>query len=86
MPLPIYRQHPQQNASLHRNDIRLCPLLCDLLAPFATDHLGPHPQAEVVVPRQGLYRAGHRIRSFRLVNHQGRRRRSRLQPAIHLER
>jgi len=45
MSFPLNRQHPQQDASIHRDYIRLYSLLCHLLASLPTYHLGPNPQA-----------------------------------------
>ena len=73
MPFPLNRQHPQQDASIHRDYLRLHPLLRHILASLPTHHLGPYPQAEVVVPCQSRHCSRHRIRLVRMVNHSSRR-------------
>jgi hypothetical protein len=43
MSFPLNRQHPQQNASIHRNHLGLRFVLCYLLASLPPYYLGPHP-------------------------------------------
>lgn len=78
MSLPLHRQNPKQDASIHRDHFRLRPMLCHLLASLPTDHLGPNPQAQVVVLGQSCHRANCRFRLVWMVNHSSWRCRTRL--------